>query len=165
MSKASKETTPITMDFEIAEDRSCQLEGFTVNFVTIRQDPDLAPMLAEPARRHVPLPALGRHDQGSDDGALCRSRRSVRSRRRVLHAAGTHPAADSRHGVHSVQPHRPARRDRGSDRQGDCKPRPSDLSPSGHSAGAVRMGACVAARKLAPGWLGGPTGRSSVVAN
>jgi hypothetical protein len=34
------------MDFEIAEDRSCQLEGFTVNFVTIRQDHDLAPMLA-----------------------------------------------------------------------------------------------------------------------
>ena len=26
MAKASKETTPTTMDFEIAEDRSCQLE-------------------------------------------------------------------------------------------------------------------------------------------
>ncbi|HEX9504498.1 MAG TPA: cupin domain-containing protein [Acidimicrobiia bacterium] len=46
MAKASKETTPTTMDFEIAEDRSCELEDFTVNFVTIRQDHDLAPMLA-----------------------------------------------------------------------------------------------------------------------
>ena len=46
MGKASKETTPTTMDFEIAEDRSCQLDDFTVNFVTIRQDHDLAPMLA-----------------------------------------------------------------------------------------------------------------------
>jgi hypothetical protein len=46
MSKASKETTPISMDIEIAEDRSSQLEGFTVNFVTIRRDTDLAPMLA-----------------------------------------------------------------------------------------------------------------------
>jgi hypothetical protein len=46
MAKASKETTPTTMDFEIAEDRSCQLEDFTINFVTIRQDHDLAPMLA-----------------------------------------------------------------------------------------------------------------------
>jgi hypothetical protein len=34
------------MDLEIAEDRSCGLEGYTVNFVTIRQDADLAPMLA-----------------------------------------------------------------------------------------------------------------------
>jgi hypothetical protein len=46
MAKASKETTPTTMDFEIAEDRSCELEDFTINFVTIRQDHDLAPMLA-----------------------------------------------------------------------------------------------------------------------
>lgn len=46
MSKATKQTTPITIDFEIAEDRSCQLEGYTVNFVTIRLDHDLAPMLA-----------------------------------------------------------------------------------------------------------------------
>ena len=46
MAKTSKETTPTTMDFEIAEDRSCELEGYTVNFVTIRQDHDLAPMLA-----------------------------------------------------------------------------------------------------------------------
>ena len=46
MAKAAKETTPTTMDFDIAEDRSCQLDDFTVNFVTIRQDHDLAPMLA-----------------------------------------------------------------------------------------------------------------------
>jgi len=46
MSKASKQTTPTTMDFEIAEDRSCQLDDYTVNFVTIRQDHDLAPLLA-----------------------------------------------------------------------------------------------------------------------
>jgi hypothetical protein len=46
MAKASKATTPTTLDFEIAEDRSCELSEFTVNFVTIRQDHDLAPMLA-----------------------------------------------------------------------------------------------------------------------
>ncbi len=46
MAKASKETTPIRMDFEIAEDRACELEDYTVNFVTIRRDHDLAPMLA-----------------------------------------------------------------------------------------------------------------------
>ena len=46
MAKTSKASTPTTMDIEIAEDRSCELEGYTVNFVTIRQDFDLAPMLA-----------------------------------------------------------------------------------------------------------------------
>jgi hypothetical protein len=46
MAKASKETTPIKMDFEAAEDRSCDLEDYTVSFVTIRQTHDLAPMLA-----------------------------------------------------------------------------------------------------------------------
>jgi hypothetical protein len=46
MAKASKETTPVKMDFELAEDRSCDLDDYTVNFVTIRQAHDLAPMLA-----------------------------------------------------------------------------------------------------------------------
>ncbi|HEV8297645.1 MAG TPA: hypothetical protein VGQ20_10115 [Acidimicrobiales bacterium] len=46
MAKASKDTTPTTMDVEIGEDRSCALEDFTVNFTTIRRDHDLAPMLA-----------------------------------------------------------------------------------------------------------------------
>jgi mannose-6-phosphate isomerase-like protein (cupin superfamily) len=46
MARTSKATTPITMDFEIAEDRACELEGYTVNVVTMRKDHDLAPMLA-----------------------------------------------------------------------------------------------------------------------
>ncbi len=46
MAKTSKATTPIKMDMEIAEDRSCELDGYTVNFVTIRKDHDLGPMLA-----------------------------------------------------------------------------------------------------------------------
>ena len=46
MSKATKATTPVTMDFEVAEDRSCALDDYTVNFVTIKQDHDLAPMLS-----------------------------------------------------------------------------------------------------------------------
>ena len=46
MPKASRETTPVKMDFELAQDRSCELADITVNFVTIRQDHDLAPILA-----------------------------------------------------------------------------------------------------------------------
>jgi hypothetical protein len=44
MAKASKETTPITMDLDIVTDRAGELEGYTVNFVNIHQDHDLAPM-------------------------------------------------------------------------------------------------------------------------
>jgi hypothetical protein len=46
MAKASKASTPVTMDMELAEDRAGALDGYTVNFVTIRQSHDLAPMLA-----------------------------------------------------------------------------------------------------------------------
>jgi len=46
MPKTSRETTPIRMDFELAEDRACDLDDYTINFVTIRQSHDLAPMLA-----------------------------------------------------------------------------------------------------------------------
>ena len=46
MAKASRATAPTRVDMDIAEDRGCELEDFTVNFVTIRQDHDLAPMLA-----------------------------------------------------------------------------------------------------------------------
>jgi mannose-6-phosphate isomerase-like protein (cupin superfamily) len=47
MAKTSKATTPTTMDTEIAEDRTFELDDdFTVNFVTIHTDYDLAPMLA-----------------------------------------------------------------------------------------------------------------------
>src|SRR3954462_12376495 len=46
MAKTSKATTPTKLDIDIVEDRACELDDFTVNFVTIRKDHDLAPMLA-----------------------------------------------------------------------------------------------------------------------
>lgn len=45
MPKVSKETTAKTADFGVAEDRSSDLDGYTVNFVSIRETHDLAPML------------------------------------------------------------------------------------------------------------------------
>jgi hypothetical protein len=44
MAKTSRETAQVD-DFGIAEDRHEELDGYTVNFVTVRQDSDLAPML------------------------------------------------------------------------------------------------------------------------
>ena len=46
MPKASKESTTEIKDFGVAEDRTGYLDGYTVNFVSILQDHDLAPMLS-----------------------------------------------------------------------------------------------------------------------
>jgi hypothetical protein len=46
MPKISKESAINVADFGVAEDRSSDLDGYTINFVSIRQSHDLAPMLA-----------------------------------------------------------------------------------------------------------------------
>jgi mannose-6-phosphate isomerase-like protein (cupin superfamily) len=46
MPKTSKTTASTVKDFGVAEDRSEDLDGYTVNFVTIKETHDLAPMLA-----------------------------------------------------------------------------------------------------------------------
>jgi len=46
MPKVSKDTTDKVVDFGVAEDRSSDLDDYTVNFVTIKQTHDLAPILA-----------------------------------------------------------------------------------------------------------------------
>ena len=46
MPKASKESVTEVKDFGVAEDRTGYLDGYTVNFVSIRQDHDLAPCSA-----------------------------------------------------------------------------------------------------------------------
>jgi hypothetical protein len=45
MSKVSKESASKVNDMGVAEDRTEEFDGYTVNFVSIRQDSDLAPML------------------------------------------------------------------------------------------------------------------------
>jgi mannose-6-phosphate isomerase-like protein (cupin superfamily) len=46
MAKASSATAERVADFGVAVDRSSELDGYTVNFVTITTTHDLAPMLA-----------------------------------------------------------------------------------------------------------------------
>jgi mannose-6-phosphate isomerase-like protein (cupin superfamily) len=45
MPKVSKESATNVKDFGVAEDRSDDVDGYTINFVTIRESHDLAPML------------------------------------------------------------------------------------------------------------------------
>ena len=46
-------------DFGVAVDRSCSLDGYTVNFVTITETHDLAPMLAGLPGGKCPCPHWG----------------------------------------------------------------------------------------------------------
>ena len=46
MPKLSKQSASLVDDFGVAEDRHGDLDGYTVNFITIRESHDLAPMLA-----------------------------------------------------------------------------------------------------------------------
>jgi hypothetical protein len=59
MPRTSKETTDRFADFGMAEDRSSDLDGFTVNFVSIRETHDLAPMLAGLPGGRCPCPHWG----------------------------------------------------------------------------------------------------------
>ena len=46
MPSVSKESTTLVDDFGFVEDHHEDIDGYTVNFVTIREDYDLAPMLS-----------------------------------------------------------------------------------------------------------------------
>ena len=46
MPSTSASTATKVADYGVAEDRSAELDGYAVNFVTIKQTHDLAPMLA-----------------------------------------------------------------------------------------------------------------------
>ncbi|MFI5082778.1 MAG: hypothetical protein ACHQCE_17045 [Streptosporangiales bacterium] len=59
MSKVSKESVTEVRDYGVAEDRTGKLDGYTVNFVSIRQDHDLAPMLSGLPGGRCPCPHWG----------------------------------------------------------------------------------------------------------
>jgi mannose-6-phosphate isomerase-like protein (cupin superfamily) len=59
MPKASRESISQVKDFGVAEDRTEDLGGYTVNFVSILQDHDLGPMLAGLPGGHCSCPHWG----------------------------------------------------------------------------------------------------------
>lgn len=59
MSKVSKDSTDNVVEFPIAEDRSSDLDGYTVNFVTIKETHSMAPMLASLPGGHCSCPHWG----------------------------------------------------------------------------------------------------------
>ena len=59
MPKASRESISQVKDFGVAEDRTEDLGGYTVNFVSILKDHDLGPMLAGLPGGHCSCPHWG----------------------------------------------------------------------------------------------------------
>jgi mannose-6-phosphate isomerase-like protein (cupin superfamily) len=59
MPKVSKDTADEVVDFTVAEDRTSDLDGYTVNFVSIRETHDLAPMLKVLPGEHCSCPHWG----------------------------------------------------------------------------------------------------------
>jgi hypothetical protein len=59
MPKVSKESAAEVEDFGVAVDRTGHLDGYTVNFVSIRETHDLAPMLATLTSGSCPCPHWG----------------------------------------------------------------------------------------------------------
>ena len=59
MAKVSKETTETVLELPVAVDRSSDLEGYTINFVSIREAHDLAPMLKVLPGGHCSCPHWG----------------------------------------------------------------------------------------------------------
>jgi hypothetical protein len=59
MPKVSKESATLVDDFGVAEDRHEELDGYSVNFVSIRQTHDLGPMLKALPGGNCPCPHWG----------------------------------------------------------------------------------------------------------
>ena len=59
MPKTSRDSASLVRDFGVAEDRSEDLGGYTVNFVSIRADNDLAALLAGLPGGQCPCPHWG----------------------------------------------------------------------------------------------------------
>jgi hypothetical protein len=59
MPKLSKQSASRVDDFGAAEDRHDELDGFSVNFVDIRESHDLAPILAALPSGNCPCPHWG----------------------------------------------------------------------------------------------------------
>ena len=59
MSIVSRTTADKVVDFGVAEDRSSELDGYTANFVSIKETHSLAPMLAGLPGGHCSCPHWG----------------------------------------------------------------------------------------------------------
>ena len=94
MPSTSASTASKVADYGVAEDRSAELDGYAVNFVTIKQTHDLDPMLAAVPGGNCTCPHWG-YVQGQADRALRRSRGDLPDRRRLLHAPWSRPSCRS----------------------------------------------------------------------
>ena len=118
MPKVSKDTTEKVVDFPVAEDRSSDLDDYTVNFVTIRETHSMAPMLASLPDGHCACPHWGYVFAGRMVVHYADHDETIAGRGRLLLVPGTRSRDRCRHGVRPVQPGRGAEGDRRRDHGG-----------------------------------------------
>ena len=117
MPKVSKESVTEVRDYGVAEDRTGNLDGYTVNFVSIRQDHDLAPMLSGLPEGRCPCPHWGYVLKGrmtvryADHEEVCEAGEA-------FYLPPGHTPAGGRQRNYPDQPQRPAAGGRGGDSEG-----------------------------------------------
>jgi hypothetical protein len=118
MAKASSASADKVADYGVAIDRSSELDGYTVNFVTITQSHDLGPMLASLPGGNCSCPHWGYVLKGKMIVRYSDREEIIEAGEAFYMPPGHAPEAERRDRSHPVQPDRPARCDRSRDRRG-----------------------------------------------
>ena len=93
MPKVSKESATQGGEFGPVSIGPRQLDGYTVNFTSFREDIDATPLMKGLPDDRCQCPHWGYVLKRQDDLSLRRSRGGLRGRRRLLHAARPRPGA------------------------------------------------------------------------
>ena len=105
MPKVSRESATGGGDYGAVLDRSEDVEGYTINFVSFRQDIDATPLYKGLPDDRCQCPHWGYVVSGAVTFQYADGEEVLRGRRGVLHPAGPHPGqARARHRVRAVQP-------------------------------------------------------------
>lgn len=139
MPKTSRTTAPTVADHGPVVDRSADLEGYSVNFVSFAIDIDGAPLLKSLPDDRCACPRWGYVFKGSASFTFADRRRDLRGRRRLLRASGPHARPLGRLGDIDVQPERGARGDGGCNapQHAGHDGRTRGLSPPSHLGGGT----------------------------
>lgn len=105
MPKTSSETATVVVDHGPAEDRTEHFDGYTLNFVTIKQDSDLTPLLKGLPGDSCQCPHWGYAFAGMlTDRTVRRAGRDHRGGRGVLPPTRSRAGRRRRNRVRAVQP-------------------------------------------------------------
>ena len=114
MAKVSRDSATQGGEFGPVVDRSDQLEGYTVNFTSVREDIDLTPLMKGLPDDRCQCPHWGYVIKGGATYRYADREEVFEAGDALLHAARPHPRETrARHRGRDLQPRRGAAQDRG----------------------------------------------------